>query len=57
MIQPSFEEIAGAVARGWCAPENAQKEMDSDLAYAVTREIEALLQALATSEQATEAGA
>jgi hypothetical protein len=24
MTNPTFEEIAGAVARGWCSPENAR---------------------------------
>lgn len=33
------EKIAGAVARGWCWPRNEQKEMDSDLASAITDEI------------------
>ena len=47
MPTPTFEEIAGAVARGWCSPENARKEMDSDLAYAITNEIESLLAAKA----------
>lgn len=42
-ISPTFEEIAGAVARGWCAPETEAKEMDADLAYAITREVETLL--------------
>lgn len=37
------EQIAGAVARGWCSPENAHKTMDTDLALAITKEIEDLL--------------
>lgn len=39
------EAIVGAVARGWCAPENAHKVMDSDLAYAIAREVAALVPA------------
>jgi hypothetical protein len=31
------EQIVGAVARGWCAPANSAKEMDSDLAFAIER--------------------
>ena len=37
------EEIVGAVARGWCHKTNENKTMDSDLAYAIVEEIEALL--------------
>jgi hypothetical protein len=39
----SYAEIAGAVARGWCSPNNAHKEMDSELAFAITVQIVALL--------------
>ncbi|MGI5828478.1 MAG: hypothetical protein ACOX6V_05660 [Patescibacteria group bacterium] len=36
----TFEkEIAGAVARGWCHPKNSNKEMDSDLAMAIVKEV------------------
>jgi len=34
------EEIRGAVARGWCHPKNASKVMDSDLALAISEEVE-----------------
>jgi hypothetical protein len=33
------EAIHGAVARGWCADPNRHKEMDCDLAEAITQEI------------------
>lgn len=36
------EDILGAVARGWCAPENASKVMDEKLAFAIAREVQAL---------------
>jgi len=36
------EDILGAVARGWCHPENENKKMDSDLALAIADEIEKL---------------
>jgi len=42
---PSYAEIAGAVARGWCSPANAHKEMDTTLAMAITVEIVNLLAA------------
>lgn len=35
----SYDEIAGAVARGWCSPENEAKEMDADLAQAISEEV------------------
>jgi hypothetical protein len=35
----SIEEIRGAVARGWCADKNRNKEMDADLAEAIAQEI------------------
>jgi hypothetical protein len=44
------EYIVGAVARGWCAPENANKVMDSDLAYAIVREVVSAI-ALASNEE------
>jgi hypothetical protein len=37
--------ILQAVARGWCAPENAHKEMDAALAEAIAREVSAALAA------------
>lgn len=37
-----FEEILGAVARGWCTPQNETKEMDSTLATAIANEVEKL---------------
>lgn len=37
------EEIKGAVARGWCTPENEHKEMDTELAFAIADEILDLL--------------
>jgi len=40
----TLEGLRGAVARGWCAPENAEKEMDPDLAEAIVREVYDLLQ-------------
>lgn len=40
---PSYAELAGAVARGWCSPNNAHKEMDSELAFAITVQVAALL--------------
>lgn len=33
------DSIAGAVARGWTTPENSHKEMDADLALAISEEI------------------
>ena len=39
---PTTQELAGAVARGWCYPQNSHKEMDADLANAITKELEAL---------------
>lgn len=39
----TVEGVRGAVARGWCAPENSHKEMDQDLAEAIVREVYALL--------------
>jgi hypothetical protein len=37
------EEIRGAVARGWCHDKNAHKVMDTDLALAISEEVEKLL--------------
>lgn len=45
---PSLAEIRGAVARGWCSPENERKEMDSDLALAIADEVSQLLAAAPT---------
>ena len=38
----SWESILGAVARGWCYEENANKTMDSELATAIAKEVHAL---------------
>lgn len=35
-------EIRGTVARGWCHKENEKKEMDIDLAEAISLEVEKL---------------
>ena len=42
--------LRGAVARGWCAPENAHKVMDPELAEAIVREVAALAQQPATCD-------
>jgi hypothetical protein len=33
------EQVRQAVARGWCDPRNAHKEMDVDLADAISAEV------------------
>lgn len=33
------QKIRMAVARGWCHPKNANKVMDTDLAFAITEEV------------------
>ena len=38
----AWESLLGAVARGWCYEENANKTMDSDLAVAIAKEVQAL---------------
>jgi hypothetical protein len=37
------EEIVEAIARGWCAPECSDIEMDNRLTSAIVREIESML--------------
>ena len=39
MSKYTAEEVRGAVARGWCHPSNSHKEMDSDLALAISDEV------------------
>ncbi len=39
-VKYSKVNIAGAVARGWCSPKNSSKEMDADLAQAITDEVD-----------------
>lgn len=46
---PAIEEIRGAVARGWCTPENSHKVMDATLALAIADSVCAALQAQPTS--------
>lgn len=41
--QITDEQIAQAVARGWCHPSNSGKEMDADLARAISDEVRAVL--------------
>ena len=45
-----IDEIRGAIARGWCSPENSHKEMDSTLAEAISEEVLKLLEAKFTSD-------
>lgn len=40
----TIEEIRGAVARGWCTPENSHKVMDATLALAIADSVCAALQ-------------
>ena len=39
----SIHEVRGAVARGWCRGANVSKEMDVELAEAITQEIWTML--------------
>ena len=43
MKKPTYEEILGAVARGWCSRKNQHKEVDTDLAIAVSNEVSKLV--------------
>jgi hypothetical protein len=36
---PRYQQILGAVARGWCYSPNAHKPMDSDLALCIAIEV------------------
>jgi hypothetical protein len=38
----AWEKILGAVSRGWCHEENANKTMDIELAMAIVKEVKAL---------------
>lgn len=42
-MQITKEQILGAVARGWSHPSNSHKEMDSNLAIAISDEIATML--------------
>lgn len=42
-------EIIGAIARGWCSPENSHKEMDTTLAEAIADEVIKIIDAKFTS--------
>lgn len=42
-MEIDISEIRGAVARGWCADKNREKEMDSDLAEAIAQEVAKLI--------------
>ena len=37
------QEIAGAVARGWCHPKTQHLVMDTDLAWAIVEEVQTAL--------------
>ena len=50
---PTMTEIVQAVARGWCSPNNSHKLMDSELAYAIAVQIEAMLKRLAPQDGST----
>ena len=42
MDEITIADIRGAVARGWTWPDNSHKDMDLDLAEAISREIATL---------------
>ena len=44
------DKITGAVARGWCAPENSSKVMDEELAMAIVAEVVNAIQPLLARE-------
>lgn len=46
-----MEEILGAVARGWCANGNTNKEMDTMLASAIADEVFKITETLAERER------
>ena len=43
-------EIIGAIARGWCSPENSHKEMDTTLGEAIADEVMKVIDAKFTSD-------
>lgn len=47
----TYETLLGAVARGWCHPENANKEMDATLAIAIADEVLAINRSEPTEAQ------
>lgn len=50
----SEEVIRGAVARGWCSPENSHKEMDVVLASAIATEVMRAIEAECAKETAAQ---
>lgn len=46
------DDVLGAVARGWCSPENENKIMDIDLAKAITVEVMKAIEAADTKKMA-----
>ena len=40
------EELAGAVARGWCSKENEEKLMDGELVFAIVDQVIPLIRSL-----------
>ena len=49
----TMADIRGAVARGWCHAKNSHKEMDSDLAEAISIEVKNLFTGKLLLEYAT----
>lgn len=45
-----ISEIRGAVARGWCHEGNTHKVMDTDLAEAISQEVNKLVNPMPNSE-------
>lgn len=39
-----IQQVRGAVARGWCHESNREKEMDSNLAEAISQEVLKLIE-------------
>lgn len=51
-----LDELTGAVARGWCHPDNAEKVMDVKLAEAIIDEVLPLLIQARHAAHPTEGG-
>ena len=47
----SMDDLMGAIARGWCTPDNAHKEMDADLAIAIAQEVHEYVKKVVLAER------
>lgn len=52
--EEGWEELLGAIARGWCHPKNSKKVLDSDLVLAIAEQVQQFISSTVKQERLKE---